>query len=156
MTKAADAVSLAKWILRNEAEELGLKVTFMPKPMYGVAGSGMHVHQFIVKDGVSIFPGEALYGLSEKGLAYTAGLLSHALTGSLLAFSNPSTNSYRRLVPGYELRSARPSHRGRGLRRCVFPGISARGKRASSSARATPRQMCIIFLRRCCSPGSTG
>jgi len=102
MLKAGDAVSLAKWILRSEADELGLKVTFMPKPMYKVAGSGMHVHQFIEKLGASIFPGEELYGLSREGLSYTAGLLSHALTGSLLAFSNPSTNSYRRLVPGYE------------------------------------------------------
>ena len=100
--KAADAVTLAQWILRNEADELGLHVTFMPKPMYKIAGSGMHVHQFIVKDGRSIFPGEGIYGLSESGLAYTAGVLSHALTGSLLAFSNPSTNSYRRLVPGFE------------------------------------------------------
>ena len=102
MAQAADAVSLAKWILRNEADELGLKVTFMTKPMYGVAGSGMHVHQYIEKDETSVFPGEGLYGLSEIGLAYTAGLLRHALSGSLLAFSNPSTNSYRRLVPGFE------------------------------------------------------
>lgn len=102
MKKAADAVTLAQWILRNEAAEMGLHVTFMPKPMYKIAGSGMHVHQFIVKDGRSIFPGEGLYGLSAEGLSYTAGILTHALSGSLLAFSNPSTNSYRRLVPGYE------------------------------------------------------
>jgi glutamine synthetase len=102
MAQAADMVSLAKWILRNEAEELGLKVTFMPKPMYGVAESGLHIHQFIEQNDVSVFPGNGLYGLSERGLSYTAGILSHALSGSLLAFSNPSTNSYRRLVPGYE------------------------------------------------------
>ena len=102
MKRAGDTVTLAQWILRNEAAELGLHVTFMPKPMYKIAGSGMHVHQFIIKDGSSIFPGEGLYGLSPTGLSYTAGILSHALSGSLLAFSNPSTNSYRRLVPGYE------------------------------------------------------
>jgi glutamine synthetase len=62
----------------------------------------MHVHQFIVRGGNSVFPGDGLYGLSATGLSYTAGILSHALSGSLLAFSNPSTNSYRRLVPGYE------------------------------------------------------
>ena len=100
--KAGDAVTLALGGLRNEAAELGLHVTFMPKPMYKIAGSGMHVHQFIVKNGKSIFPGEKLYGLSDAGLSYTAGILSHALSGSLLAFSNPSTNSYRRLVQGYE------------------------------------------------------
>jgi len=102
MAKAGDAVVLAQWILRNEAAELGLHVTFMPKPMYKIAGSGLHVHQFIVQGGNSVFPGEGLYGLSATGLSYTAGILSHALSGSLLAFSNPSTNSYRRLVPGYE------------------------------------------------------
>jgi glutamine synthetase len=102
LPRAADAVVLGKWIIRSCAEELGLFVTFMPKPMYKIAGSGMHVHQFVEKGGTSIFPGEGLYGLSETGLAYTAGLLSHALSGSLLAFSNPSTNSFRRLVPGYE------------------------------------------------------
>ncbi len=128
MTKAADAVSLAKWILRNEADELGLKVTFMPKPMYGVAGSGMHVHQFIVKDGASIFPGEALYGLSEKGLAYTAGLLSHALTGSLLAFSNPSTNSYRRLVPGYEAPVSATFAQGSRAAAVRIPGYLGKGE----------------------------
>lgn len=100
--KAGDAVLLAQWILRNEADELGLHVTFMPKPMYKVAGSGMHVHQYIVKNSASIFPGGELYHLSKEGLAYTAGILSHALSGSLLAFSNPSTNSFRRLVPGFE------------------------------------------------------
>ncbi|MBL8967756.1 MAG: glutamine synthetase beta-grasp domain-containing protein [Spirochaetaceae bacterium] len=99
---AGDAVVLAKWILKSCADELGLNVTFMPKPMYKIAGNGMHVHQFIEKGGKSVFPGEGLYGLSETGLSYTAGLLEHALSGSLLAWSNPSTNSYRRLVPGYE------------------------------------------------------
>jgi len=84
------------------ADELGLYVTFMPKPMYKIAGSGMHVHQFVEKNGQSIFPGDELYGLSTAGLQYTAGVLSHALSGSLLAWSNPSTNSYRRLVAGYE------------------------------------------------------
>ncbi|MBN1519329.1 MAG: glutamine synthetase beta-grasp domain-containing protein [Spirochaetales bacterium] len=99
---AADAVVLSKWIIRNVADELGLHVTFMPKPMYKIAGNGMHVHQFVEKGGKSVFPGEGLYGLSDTGLAYTAGILTHALSGSLLAWSNPSTNSYRRLVPGYE------------------------------------------------------
>jgi glutamine synthetase len=102
LPRAADAVALAKWIVKTCAQELGLHVTFMPKPMYKIAGSGMHVHQFIEREGKSIFPGEGLYGLSPAALAYTAGILVHALTGSLLAWSNPSTNSYRRLVPGFE------------------------------------------------------
>jgi glutamine synthetase len=102
LPEAADAVIKAQWIIRSCAQELGLFVTFMPKPMYKIAGSGMHVHQFVEKDGASIFPGGGLYGLSAVGLSYTAGVLEHALSGSLLAWSNPSTNSYRRLVPGYE------------------------------------------------------
>jgi glutamine synthetase len=100
--KAADSVCLAKWIIRSVADQMGLKATFMPKPLYKMAGSGMHVHQFLEKDGESIFIGDELYGLSQEALSYIAGLLAHSLTGSLLAFGNPSTNSYRRLIPGYE------------------------------------------------------
>ncbi|MGC9467637.1 MAG: glutamine synthetase family protein [Anaerolineae bacterium] len=99
---AADSVCMAKWIVRSVAEEAGFKVTFMPKPLYEMPGSGMHVHQFLEKERKSLFPGDALYGLSQLGLAYTAGLLEHSLSGGLLAFTNPSTNSFRRLVPGYE------------------------------------------------------
>lgn len=99
---AADKVSLAKWIACNIASEHGLFITFMPKPIYKAAGNGMHVHQFLEKNGKTIFAGEELHGLTKEALAYIAGLLDHSLTGSLLAFSNPSTNSYKRLVPGYE------------------------------------------------------
>lgn len=102
LERAADSTGIAKWIISSVAEEMGLKVTFMPKPLYRKPGNGMHVHQFLEKDGQSLFPGDGLYNLSKAGLAYTAGLLEHSLTGSLLAFTNPSTNSYRRLVPGYE------------------------------------------------------
>lgn len=102
MARGADLVSLARWIIRQCASERGLAVTFMPKPLYKMAGNGMHVHQFLEKDGKSIFPGTELFNLSKEGLSYIAGMLSHSLTGSLLAFGCPSTNSYRRLVHGYE------------------------------------------------------
>jgi len=102
LPRAADSVCIAKWIVRSVAESLGLQVTFMPKPLYKMPGSGMHVHQFLEKGGRSLFPGDGAHGLSATGLSYTAGLLAHSLTGSLLAFTNPSTNSYRRLVAGYE------------------------------------------------------
>ncbi|MBR4401247.1 MAG: glutamine synthetase beta-grasp domain-containing protein [Synergistes sp.] len=102
MVQAADMVSLAKWIIRQVASEQGLCVTFMPKPLYKMPGNGMHVHQFLEKGGRSIFPGDVLFNLSDEGLSYIAGMLSHSLTGSLLAFACPSTNSYRRLVHGYE------------------------------------------------------
>ncbi len=126
--KAADAVTVAKWILRNVAEELGLHVTFMPKPMYKIAGSGMHVHQFVEKGGKSIFPGEDIYGLSKDGLAYTAGLLEHAYSGSLLAFSNPSTNSYRRLVPGYEAPVSATFAKGSRCAAVRIPGYLKKGE----------------------------
>jgi len=102
LEKAADSVCIAMWIIESLAEEKNLKVTFMPKPLYKMPGCGMHVHQYLEKEGKSLFPGDGLYGLSKEGLAYTSGLLEHSLSGSLLAFTNPSTNSYRRLVPGFE------------------------------------------------------
>ncbi len=102
IAKAGDQVSLAKWIVKQVADEMGLCVTFMPKPLYKMPGNGMHVHQFLEKDNASIFPGTELFNLSKEGLSYTAGMLSHSLTGSLLAFGCPSTNSFRRLVHGYE------------------------------------------------------
>jgi len=128
LVAAADAVVLGKWIIKTIAEELGLFVTFMPKPMYKIAGSGMHVHQFVEKDGKSIFPGEGLYGLSQAGLAYTAGLLSHALSGSLLAWSNPSTNSYRRLVPGYEAPVSATFAQGSRAAAVRIPGYLKKGE----------------------------
>ncbi|MCL1875903.1 MAG: glutamine synthetase beta-grasp domain-containing protein [Synergistaceae bacterium] len=102
IVEAGDKVCLAKWILRSVAEEMGLSVTFMPKPLNNMSGSSVHVHQFLEKDGKSIFPGDEMFNLSKEALSYTSGLLEHSLTGSLLAFTNPSTNSYRRLVPGFE------------------------------------------------------
>ncbi len=100
--EAADKVAIAKWIVRNVATANGLFVTFMPKPIDNSPGNGMHAHQYLVKDGRTIFAGDGACGLSPTALSYTAGLLAHSLTGSLLSFSNPSTNSYKRLVPGYE------------------------------------------------------
>ncbi len=128
LVAAADAVVLSKWIIRTIAEEMGLSVTFMPKPMYKIAGSGMHVHQYVEKAGKSVFPGDGLYGLSDTALAYTAGLLSHALSGSLLAWSNPSTNSYRRLVPGYEAPVAATFAQGSRAAAVRIPGYLKKGE----------------------------
>lgn len=126
--KAGDAVVLAKWILKSVADELGLYVTFMPKPMYKIAGSGMHVHQYVVKNGASIFPGSGECNLSPEGLSYTAGLLSHALSGSLLAWSNPSTNSYRRLVPGFEAPVSATFAQGSRAAAVRIPGYLSKGE----------------------------
>src|SRR6202012_5409330 len=101
LVKSADNMMLYKYIVRNVAYQYGKTVTFMPKPIFGDNGSGMHTHQSIWKDGAPLFYDEVGYaGLSDVGRYYVGGLLRHA--PSLLAFTNPTVNSYHRLVPGYE------------------------------------------------------
>lgn len=101
MKDMADKTLLLKYVVKNMAIEDGRTATFMPKPMFGEAGSGMHVHMQLFKDGKPLFYDEKGYsGLSETALYFIGGLLKHA--SALLAFTNPSTNSYKRLVPGYE------------------------------------------------------
>ncbi|GAA4402029.1 type I glutamate--ammonia ligase [Tsukamurella soli] len=98
---AADDVQLFKYIVKNTAWQEGKTVTFMPKPLFGDNGSGMHAHQSLWKDGKPLFYDEAGYGgLSDIARHYIGGILHHA--PSLLAFTNPTINSYKRLVPGYE------------------------------------------------------
>jgi glutamine synthetase len=92
---------IVKYVTRLAATQLGLTATFMPKPLYGEAGSGMHFHQRLLKGGKNLFYDAQGYGASSvEERAYIAGLLQHG--GAVMAFTNPSTNSYRRLVPGYE------------------------------------------------------
>jgi len=101
LAKSADKLMLFKYIIKNVAWEAGKSVTFMPKPLFGDNGSGMHVHQSLWKDGEPLFYDENGYGgLSDVARWYIGGLLHHA--PSLLAFTNPTVNSYHRLVPGYE------------------------------------------------------
>ncbi len=98
---AADASLLVKYVARMTAVAAGMTVTFMPKPLYGEAGSGMHFHQHIWQGKRNLCYDPQGYGcLSEIGRYYIGGLLAHG--GAVMAFTNPSTNSYRRLVPGYE------------------------------------------------------
>jgi glutamine synthetase len=97
----ADKLLLYKYVIKSTARAAGKTVTFMPKPLFGDNGSGMHCHQSLWKDGSPLFYDEAGYaGLSDLGRYYVGGLLAHA--PSLLAFTNPTVNSYHRLVPGYE------------------------------------------------------
>jgi len=98
LARMADATLIVKSIVHNVASEAGVTATFLPKPMYGQAGNGMHLHQYLVRGGENLFYAEA--GLSETARCYIGGLLTHG--ASLMAWTNPSTNSYRRLVPGYE------------------------------------------------------
>jgi glutamine synthetase len=101
LLKAADDVMKFKYIVRNTAWEAGKSVTFMPKPLFGENGSGMHVHQSVWKDGEPLFYDEKGYGgLSDIARWYIGGILKHA--ASVLAFTNPTVNSYHRLVPGFE------------------------------------------------------
>jgi glutamine synthetase len=109
---------LSKYILFNQAERHGLKVTFMPKPLLDNAGSGWHLHQFLTKNGRNIFHDPNGYAeLSREALSYVGGILMHA--DALCALTNPSTNSYKRLVPGFEAPTVRTfgkSNRGAAIR----------------------------------------
>jgi glutamine synthetase len=100
LLQCADALQMYKYIIKNTARGYGKTATFMPKPIFGDNGSGMHVHQSLWSNGKPLFAGKDYAGLSKMALYYIGGLLKHA--PSLLAFTNPTTISYKRLVPGYE------------------------------------------------------
>jgi glutamine synthetase len=100
LVKSADNMMLYKYIVRNVAYQYGKSVTFMPKPIFGDNGSGMHTHQSLWRDGKPLFAGDNYAGLSQIALWYIGGLLRHAR--ALSAIIAPTTNSYKRLVPGYE------------------------------------------------------
>ncbi len=152
---AADDLMLFKYIVKNVAWRNGKTATFMPKPIFGDNGSGMHVHQSLWANGEPLFYDEAGYaGLSDTARYYIGGILKHA--PSLLAFTNPTVNSYHRLVPGFERRStwctrsatAPPPCASRSRARTRRPSASSSAPRTRPRTRTSPS-------RRCCSRAST-
>lgn len=100
LVRTADKMMMYKYIVKNVARRHGKTVTFMPKPIFGDNGSGMHTHQSIWKEGKPLFAGKEYAGVSQLCLNYIGGILKHA--PALAAFTNPTTNSYKRLTPGFE------------------------------------------------------
>ncbi|HSV91026.1 MAG TPA: type I glutamate--ammonia ligase [Nitrospiraceae bacterium] len=129
LVKTADSLMMYKYIVKNVARRHGKTATFMPKPIFGDNGTGMHTHQSIWKEGKPLFAGKEYAGISQLCLYYIGGILKHA--PALAAFTNPTTNSYKRLTPGYEapvLLAYSSRNRSAGIRIPMY-SPSAKAKR---------------------------
>lgn len=129
LVEAADNVQKLKYVIKNVAAMNGKTATFMPKPLYGDNGNGMHVHQSIWNKGENTFAGDKYQGLSDTALHYIGGVLKYAR--ALAAFTNPSTNSYKRLIPGFEAPSILAYSAQNRSASCRIPYVnSPKAKRA--------------------------
>ncbi len=140
---------LYKYIIRNVANQYGKTVTFMPKPLFADNGSGMHTHQSLWKGGKPLFAGDCYAGFSQMGLHYIGGLLKHAR--ALSAIIAPTTNSYKRLVPGYEAPVNLAYSRRNRSAACRIPDVLGQSRRPSawSSVRRTRRPIRTWRSRPC-------
>ncbi len=144
MLNMADKLMTFKYVVKNTAYKHGRTVTFMPKPLFGDNGSGMHCHQSLWKDGTPLFYDEEGYaGLSDIGRYYIGGLLKHA--PSLLAFTNPTTNSYHRLVPGFEA-PVNLVYSQRNRSACVRIPITGSNPKAKRAEFRVPDPSCNPYL----------
>jgi len=124
-----------KYVIKNVARKRGKTVTFMPKPIYGDNGNGMHVHMSLWKEGQPLFSGEEYAGMSQTAMHFIAGILQHA--PALCAFTNSSTNSYKRLVPGFEA-PVNLAYSGRNRSASVRIPAAARSPKAARIEFRTP------------------